>query len=111
MPSFDDPIGSVRWDKADPFQLDGHEIKKDNIHNLVDLFSKDVEFQNTFNMDENVKQYASFKHRNKYKRERVIQNLMRILNVYRKKRNIQINNLDELKYAAIELEDIIYAGI
>lgn len=109
-----DPIGSVRWDKVDPHALDHPELQDvfaDRVRDVVDAFCEDVEFQKEFNMDENARIYASYKRRGRYDAKKVVQNLMRILNVYRKKKGLLIHSLDELKIAAIQLEEIIYAGI
>jgi hypothetical protein len=109
-----DTIGSVRWDKVDPFTFDHPDLEDvyaERVRDVVDAFCEDVNFQREFNMDENARIYASYKKRGKYDVKKVTQNLMRILNVYRKKKGINIYTLDELKIAAIQLEEIINAAI
>lgn len=107
-----DPIGSVRWDKADPYDaIDSLKIDDDIVKELVDSISQDASFIQAIGLDQNITKYGMYKRSGKYNKMKVAQSMMRIINVYRKKNNKKINNLDELKLAAVKMEEIIYASI
>lgn len=108
----DDPIGSVRWDKVNPFEaIDSLNASDDVVKELVDGLSQDVSFIKYIGLEENISKYGMYKKSGKYDKMRVTQSLMRIINVYRKKKNKKINHLDELKLAAVKMEYIIYESI
>lgn len=107
-----DPIGSVRWDKANPFDaIDSLQVDDDVVKDLVDSISQDVQFIQSIGLDQNIAKYGMYKRSGKYNSIKVARSMMRIINVYRKKHHKKINNLDELKLAAVKMEEIIYASI
>lgn len=107
-----DPIGSVRWDKANPYDaIDSLQVDDDIVKDLVDSISQDASFIQSIGLDQNITMYGMYKRSGKYNKMKVAQSMMRIINVYRKKHRKRINNLDEIKLAAVKMEEIIYASI